>query len=268
MVSDENRNSLLEAIIFRPLHMRKYLDFSKAMFISDNVNNKSVDAISAGQNDAQSISSFFTYIIEKLKWEKLKEFYDDENVNFEKWITLKSMKVAFLSHTMISIITRSIVARNQQKNMNSFRNRNVSDGLGKCITKSIFSGAIMAANIGCMMIFITQFATWSEHFSLWTVPCATTVIPTIFCHSLGVKPLQALKGGLMLGVFSSLIILGISFSYDLSIDETYQCFKNATEIDLREERESELYKFMKEHRIRKKEKIIRVTSRSICDCIF
>ncbi|KAM3722010.1 Taste receptor type 2 member [Dirofilaria immitis] len=245
MVSDENRNSLLEAIIFRPLHMRKYLDFSKAMFISDNVNNKSVDAISAGQNDAQSISSFFTYIIEKLKWEKLKEFYDDENVNFEKWITLKSMKVAFLSHTMISIITRSIVARNQQKNMNSFRNRNVSDGLGKCITKSIFSGAIMAANIGCMMIFITQFATWSEHFSLWTVPCAT-----IFsCYSNNILPFFGCKAVTSIERWTN--VRGIFIT-----DNPW------------EERESELYKFMKEHRIRKKEKIIRVTSRSICDCIF
>uniref|UniRef100_A0A2K6VJU8 Uncharacterized protein n=1 Tax=Onchocerca volvulus TaxID=6282 RepID=A0A2K6VJU8_ONCVO len=250
MLDGENRNTLLETVIFRPLYTRKWFGYLKAMSSDDDVNdNKSVDVIAAGQSNTVN-TSFFSYIVEKLRWEKLKEFYDDENVNFEKWITLKSMKVAFLSQTVISVITRTILAKAEQRN--SFPNSNVSDGLGKCITKSILSGAFMAANIGCMMIFITQFATWSEHFSLWTIPFATTVIPTIFSYSLGVKPLQAMKGGLMLGVLSSMAVFSVSLFYDLSIDETYQCIKNNIEVRLREERESELYRFMKEHHIRSK----------------
>lgn len=50
----------------------------------------------------------------------------------------------------------------------------------------------------------------------------------------------------------SLTILSVSLFYDLSVDETYQCFKNNVEIELKEERESELYRFMKEHHIRSK----------------
>ncbi|VDM08597.1 unnamed protein product [Wuchereria bancrofti] len=174
------------------------------------------------------------------------------NINFEKWITLKSMKGAFFGQTVLSVITGAILAKANQQNTRNFPDSNVSNGLRKCLTKSIFSGAAMAVNIGFIMISITEFARWREYFSVWTVPCATTVIPTILSYSLNVKPLQAMQSGLMLGVLSSLAIFSASLFCDLSIDETYQYVKNNTEIELREERESELYKFMKEHHIRSK----------------
>ncbi|VDP23579.1 unnamed protein product [Onchocerca flexuosa] len=141
MLDGEDRNSLLGSVVFRPLYARKWFGYVKAMSADDDVNdNKSVDVIAAEQSNTAN-TSFFSYIVENL-------FAD---INFEKWITLKSMKVAFLSQTALSVVARMILARTEQRNMTSFPNSNVSDGLGKCITKSIFSGALMAANIGCMM---------------------------------------------------------------------------------------------------------------------
>ncbi|EFO18083.2 hypothetical protein LOAG_10413 [Loa loa] len=244
MLDDEERNSLLETVIFRPLYVRKCLGCPKASSAYDDVND-SVDMIATGRSDTKNTSSF-SYIFQRLK-----EFYIDENVNFEKWITLKGVKVAFFSQTILDAVTRTILAKTNQRNT-SFLDSNVSGELRKRLTKSISSGVIMAANIGCIIISITQFAVWREYFSLWTVPCATTVVPTIFSYSLGVKPLQAMKGGIMLGVLSSLAVLSISLFYDLSVDETYQCVKKNIEIRLKEERESELYRFMKEHHIRSK----------------
>uniref|UniRef100_A0A0R3RFM5 Transmembrane protein n=1 Tax=Elaeophora elaphi TaxID=1147741 RepID=A0A0R3RFM5_9BILA len=244
MLGDETRNSLLEAVVFRPVYMRKWLGYPKAVSASEDVSNNNFASVD--MTAAEQITSSSSYIFERLK-----EFCSDENVNFEKWITLKSMKMAFFSQTVLSVVTKMILSRANQQNM-SFPDNNISDGLRRCLTKSIFSGAVMAVNIGCIMISITQFAVWREHFSLWTVPCATTFIPTIFSYSLGVKPLQVVKGGLMLGMLSSLALFGASLFYELSIDETYQCLKNDIEIRLREERESELYRFMKEHHIRSK----------------
>lgn len=53
-------------------------------------------------------------------------------------------------------------------------------------------------------------------------------------------------------MLSSLVVFCASQFYGLSVDEVYQCLKNDAEMELREERESELYRFMKEHRIRSK----------------
>ncbi|KAL3997626.1 putative integral membrane protein [Acanthocheilonema viteae] len=250
MHDNKDRNSLLETVVFRPLYMRKWFGYPKTMFASDNVNDNnfaSVDLTTAGRSGTAIISSS-SYIFERLK-----EFYANENMDFEKWITLKSMKVAFFTHTILGVIAKAILAKANQQNM-SFPDSNVSasNGLRKCLTKSIFSGTAMAVNIGCIMISITQFAVWQGHFSLWTVPCATTIIPTVFSYSLGVKPWQAVKGGLVLGAFSSLAIFGASLFYELSINEIYQYLKNDIEIELRKEKESDLYRFMKEHHIRSK----------------
>ncbi|VDK48022.1 unnamed protein product [Gongylonema pulchrum] len=45
------------------------------------------------------------------------------------------------------------------------------------------------------------------------------------------------------------MIFAASVFEDLSISETYKRFKEETEFDLAEERESDLYKYMKMHRI-------------------
>ncbi|CAG9530345.1 unnamed protein product [Cercopithifilaria johnstoni] len=243
MLGDQDRNSLLETVVFRPLYMRKWFGYPRTTSASDNVNDNNFASVDERSTTIISSSSYI--------FERLKEFYADENMNFEKWITLKGMKVAFFSQTVLGVITKMISTKANQQNM-SFPNSDVSDGLRKCLTKSIFSGAVMAVNIACIMISITHFTVWREHFSLWIVPCATTVIPTIFSYSLGVKPLQAVKGGLMLGALSSLAIVIASQIYKLSIDETYQYLKNSIEIGLRKEKESELYRFMKEHHIHSK----------------
>ncbi|VDM98902.1 unnamed protein product [Thelazia callipaeda] len=62
-------------------------------------------------------------------------------------------------------------------------------------------------------------------------------------------PLQAMRGGFMLGIWISLTILSASEYYDITVDETYKLFKNDCEIKLIEERNSALHKFMKEHHI-------------------
>ncbi|VDK75030.1 unnamed protein product [Litomosoides sigmodontis] len=227
--------------------MRKWFGYPEVTSANDHVNcnTSSFGLTTAERNDAAIVLSS-SYILERLK-----EFCADENVNFEKWITLKSMKVAFFTQTVLDVITKTIIAgANQQSAI--FPDSGVSDGLRKCLTKSIFSGAVMAVNIGCIMISITQVAAWREHFSLWTIPCSTTIVPAMFSYSLGVKPLQAMKAGLMLGVLSSLAVFGVSQIYELSVNETYQYLKNDTEMGLREERKGELYKFMKEHHIRSK----------------
>lgn len=51
---------------------------------------------------------------------------------------------------------------------------------------------------------------------------------------------------------SSLALYIASVLYDLTIDETYQYIKSCVEIDLKKERESELYIFMKDHKIKSK----------------
>ncbi|VDO23533.1 unnamed protein product [Brugia timori] len=247
MFGDENRNSLLATVIFRPLYMRKWLDYLKSASNDVNDSNSAcVNVAASGQNDDESTFS------SSYMFKRLKEFCTDENINFEKWITLKSMKGAFFGQTVLSVITGAILAKANQQNMRSFPDSNISNGLRKCLTKSIFSGAAMAVNIGFIMISITEFARWREYFSIWTIPCATTVIPAILSYSLSVKPLQAIQSGLMLGVLSSLAIFSASLFYDLSTDEIYQCVKNNIEIELKKERESELYRFMKEHHIRSK----------------
>uniref|UniRef100_A0A8R1XUX7 Complex I assembly factor TIMMDC1, mitochondrial n=1 Tax=Onchocerca volvulus TaxID=6282 RepID=A0A8R1XUX7_ONCVO len=182
-------------------------------------------------------------------WQRLKKLYNDKDVHFETGILMPCMNWTFIGTVLLTgplgwqraadRYDRYAKGRIFLSPRDALR-RKWDYAFVSFLRRGAINGTLTTLYVGCMVAAITHFATWRGHFSLWSVPVITTSVPSIIACPFGLrKMMQAASLGLACGLTLSLIVFGVSYFSNLTINDTYQRFKQEHELLMRAERDKD-----------------------------